>query len=185
MKTLLSVLLFFAVSVSQAAPIQPSDLTVDDNGDLDIFVLCALSGACVDDIPLVAFMTVGSNITPDQAEIDIADKIPLNFDPFTGNPLPGDEIRVARTDFGFAYEAEGITLTPDEWVQLLVFNGGQWVADVFMTQTGPDSFVLDFPTQVQLLAVDANAEVSPVPIPAPALLFGAGILGLVGVARRS
>lgn len=185
MKTLFATLLSLFATLSNAAPIQPSDLTVDDNGDLDVFVLCALSGACVDDIPLVAFMTVGSNITPDQAEIDLADKIPLNFDPFTGNPLPGDEIRVARTDFGFAYEAEGIVLTPDEWVQLLVFNGGQWVADAFMTQTGPDSFILDFPTQVQLLAVDANADISSVPIPPAAWLFGAGLLGLVSVARRS
>lgn len=168
-----------------AAPIQPSDLAVDDNGDLDVFVLCALSGSCVDNIPLVSFMTVASNITPDQAEIDAADKIPLNFDPFAANglPLPGDEIRVTRTDLGFAYEAEGITLTPDEWILLLVADGNQWVADTFMTQTGPDSFTLDFSTGVQLLAVDANTDVSQLPLPGSLMLFGAGLIGFASIAR--
>jgi len=183
MKALLLGLLLLPFSL-MAAPIQPSDLQDDDFGDVDVFVMCVLAGACVDDVPLVSFMTTVDNITPTQLEIDAANKTPFNFNPFTGEVLPGSEMTVARTDLGFVYgTTEGSVLTPDEWVQLLVFDGNQWTADIGMTQTGPDSFLLDFPTQDTLLIVDASTEATVVPIPPAIWLFGAGLLGMVGVAR--
>jgi hypothetical protein len=73
-----------------------------------------------------------------------------------------------------------LTLAGNNWFILGVNSGGTWMADTFAscnsavnacTVTFADGSVLSVDTQV-------------VPVPAAVWLFGSGLVGLVGVARR-
>ena len=65
-------------------------------------------------------------------------------------------------------------------VGLSVDGGNTWFADIGNTTTTANSVLLTFATDVSTLQVDVRV----VPVPAAVWLFGSGLLGLVGVARR-
>lgn len=168
-----------------AAPVQPSDLQDDDFGNMNVGVMACLAGFC-DDNPQIAFITTPTNSPLTQSEIDAADKIPL-FDPFADAGFIIDDVQVQRTPGGFSLGTDvSSVFTPDQWVQFVVLEGTQWLADIALQAIGENSFFLDFPdaAQTRLLVVDATTEISSVPIPSAVWLFGTGLLGLVGIARR-
>ena len=186
MRYLIFLLTLFSFSVS-AIPVQPSDLLDDDQGDIDVFDLCLLAGQnCQTDVPMMAFMTTDGSVV-NQADVNAADKI-LLFDPFNG--LPGDQINTMRLlgETVFGSDSSGVSvLTPDTFVELLVWNtaAGEWNISVDSEPVGPDSVIQTFPDGQQALLVDVvQPDIMETPLPAAAWLFGAGLLGLVGVARR-
>lgn len=65
-------------------------------------------------------------------------------------------------------------------VGLSVDGGATWYADIGNTAVTANSVVLTFATGFDTLQVDVRV----VPVPAAVWLFGSGLLGLVGVARR-
>lgn len=62
-----------------------------------------------------------------------------------------------------------------------ITDGSSWMSDnggyIYL---GANSYIVSFDSGSSVLTVDVN----PVPVPAAAWLFGSGLLGLVGVARR-
>ena len=67
---------------------------------------------------------------------------------------------------------------------ILGFNvGGNWLADSGVVSAGANSFIVSFGGD-SVLEVDVQIVPSQVPVPAAVWLFGSGLLGLVGMARR-
>ena len=67
----------------------------------------------------------------------------------------------------------------------LYFSGGAFNGlDYSATDLTFDSFNFSFVSTGQLAGTWTTATISPVPVPAAAWLFGSGLLGLVGLARR-
>ena len=59
-------------------------------------------------------------------------------------------------------------------------SGVSWVADSLVTPLGANAFTVTFGTGANVIEVDVQV----VPVPAAVWLFGSGLIGLVGVARR-
>jgi hypothetical protein len=110
----------------------------------------------------------------------------------------GGQVAIANTGSGWTATmvdkylnpiGSSINLTSDSFTLGMTWDSGvNWAADSAHTpNTSPDSYVIDFEgvskgvkTTGHTLAVDLQ----PVPVPAAAWLFGTGLIGLVGVARR-
>ena len=62
-------------------------------------------------------------------------------------------------------------------------GGTSWMADASVVGVGANAFIVTFGTGANVIEVDVQI-VPPIPVPAAVWLFGSGLLGLVGVARR-
>lgn len=62
--------------------------------------------------------------------------------------------------------------------------GGVWLADSSVTSVGANSYTVAFSNGGTVLEVDVQVVSTVVPVPAAAWLFGSGLLGLAGIARR-
>jgi hypothetical protein len=62
-------------------------------------------------------------------------------------------------------------------------GGTSWLADAAVVSLGANAYSVTFGTGANVIEVDVQI-VPPVPVPAAVWLFGSGLLGLVGVARR-
>ena len=109
---------------------------------------------------------------------------------FTGDslsiPLPEVITITAGGDSGGDYTAvnEGaatLNLTGSDWFILAISTdgGGTWSGDTGVSFRGTNSYDVHF-SDGSVLEVDVRV----VPVPAAVWLFGSGLLGLVGVARR-
>jgi len=76
-----------------------------------------------------------------------------------------------------------LTLTDTDQFVLALFDGTTWYENT-ATYVGANSYTVEFDTESgSVLTIDV--EVIPeVPVPAAAWLFGSGLIGLVGIARR-
>ncbi len=96
-----------------------------------------------------------------------------------------DEVRF--TDLGGNWQVENAataTMVLSGSFRFLLAEGDDangWAGDTGYTQTGLDSYWVEFPGGAVIQGVD----MAPVPLPAAAWLFGGGLIGLVGAARRS
>jgi hypothetical protein len=67
-------------------------------------------------------------------------------------------------------------------------SGASWIADAAVVALGANAYSVTFSTGANVIEVDVQvvSVIPPVVIPVPAALwlFGSGLLGLVGVARR-
>jgi len=78
-----------------------------------------------------------------------------------------------------------LTLTgSDQFILGLDTGGGNWLADTSVTSVGANSYTVTFANGVNVVQVDVQV-VPAVPVPAAVWLFSSGLLGLVGVIRRS
>ena len=112
---------------------------------------------------------------------------------FTGDnlsiPLPEVITVTAGGDSGGDYTAVNedtptpatLNLTGSDWFILAISTdgGANWSGDTGVTIRGTNSYDVHF-SDGSILEVDARV----VPVPAAVWLFGSGLLGLVGVARR-
>lgn len=108
----------------------------------------------------------GSNliITPIPADVGVA----------AGGINPGDF--TATNQF-----AATLNLTGNDWFRLAIStdNGASWSGDISYSPLGPSALNVTF-SDGTVLSVDIQV----VPVPAAVWLFGSGLLGLVGIARR-
>jgi len=182
MKKFLYVLLGLWMTASvMAAPIGPS--FTPTSSTVDLFDISLLQGQTADLDAL--FGLVGAGTDPNATPI-----IPLNFDS-TGLlfPIAGDQVSFTPMPVeigGFEFAGPLGTLVLPDNVFSVVYNVGQsWVFADFVEQSGPESYNLGFGDAAALIVSDANmVAVSQVPVPAAAWLFGSGLIGMVGVARR-
>jgi hypothetical protein len=79
--------------------------------------------------------------------------------------------------------ALSLTLTGSDNFILGLNDGSGWIADSAVVSLGANAYSVTFGTGANVIEVDVQV-VPAVPVPAAAWLFGSGLLGLVGVARR-
>ena len=71
----------------------------------------------------------------------------------------------------------------DQFILGLDTGGGNWITDSAVVSVGANAFQVSFDNNGTLVTVDVQI-IPPVPVPAAVWLFGSGLIGLVGVARR-
>ena len=136
--------------------------------------------------PLFALIEEGQPLGP---------RVPINFDPFSGAMVPGDQIEftavAAELGGGFAFrnadDGAGTALVlPTNLFEIVRFDGAEWVLPDTTTQSGPQAFEILWGQSAGLTVSDVG-DIGPtptaVPVPASMWLFGSGLLGMVGVAR--
>jgi len=108
--------------------------------------------------------TSGLDITP----------LPENIAIAAGGLNPGDWTATNES-------AATLNLTGSDWFRLAISTDGglSWSEDTSFSPAGTDLLNITF-TDGTVLSVDIKV----VPVPAAVWLFGSGLLGLVGVARR-
>ena len=176
MKYLLSLLLFF--SFNTQASFTPTD------GTVDLFDLSAFTVSPETD-PL--FSLIGAGMDPNDTV-----RVPISFDPWAGTIFPISGLQVEWTPVdeslggGYAFGSVGgpTIILPEAEFDIVWFDSVSWVLPTTSVQDGPASYELVFGDSAAMIISDV-ADVSSVPVPAAAWLFGSGLLGLVGVARRS
>jgi hypothetical protein len=77
-----------------------------------------------------------------------------------------------------------LTLTGSDQFILGLNIGGNWLADTSVVSIGANAYQVSFDNAGTLVQVDVRIVAPPVPVPAAVWLFGSGLLGLVGIARR-
>lgn len=82
--------------------------------------------------------------------------------------------------------AETLILTDSANFFLALWDtaNSQWLRDSVVTPHGANSYTVEFENQAGDFLVIDVAIVPPIPVPAAVWLFGSGLIGLVGVARR-
>ena len=121
------------------------------------------------------------------------------FAPFVANPtgtgniaadITGGSLTFSALDFGGLYSGLNFYLPPDGGVvnveTLTDLGGGDWgvVVRYVGTINNPASSFNGFAANWRLEGTMSTGSAPAVPIPAAVWLFGSGLLGLVGVARR-
>jgi len=112
-----------------------------------------------------------------------------------GNHLHLDNLdQMLFTDLGGNWQVEnsaGATMVLSGSSRFLLAEGGDtspWAGDISYTQIGLDTYWVAFPGGAVIQGVDmvpaASSHMSSVPLPAATWLFGSGLLGLLGIARR-
>ena len=115
-----------------------------------------------------------------------------------GFNLPSFQFAEMPTIGGFLVGGVGGVIIPDDKFNIawLSPSDNDWHLADTITQKGDDIYLLEFedvgfgPTtlsnpQAALLVSDVAPSVTAVPVPAAAWLFGSGLIGMCGVARRS
>ena len=78
--------------------------------------------------------------------------------------------------------SQSITLTGNNWFALAVDNGSGWTGDIFSSCSSLSNACTVVFNDGTVLTVDT--QVAAIPVPTALWLFGTGLLGLAGVARR-
>ena len=76
-----------------------------------------------------------------------------------------------------------LTLTGSNQFILGLNIGGNWLTDTSVVSVGANAFQVSFNNNGTFLTVDVQV-IPAVPVPAAVWLFGSGLIGLVGIARR-
>jgi hypothetical protein len=76
-----------------------------------------------------------------------------------------------------------LTLTGSDQFILGLNIGGTWLTDTSVVSQGANAYQVSFNNAGTVVQVDVRV-VSAIPVPAAVWLFGSGLLGLVGIARR-
>ena len=87
----------------------------------------------------------------------------------------------ANNDF-FATGTNGVLnlIGSSQFILGLDTGGGNWIADSSVVSVGANAFQVSFDNNGTLVTVDVQI----IPVPPAVWLFGSGLLGLVGIARR-
>lgn len=139
------------------------------DGDVN-FLLGDLLGA-----QLAIFDDADQSYTGPSLDVQISDVVG-----FAGPNGSGDHIATNTTS------GNTLTLTGSSnfILGLSLDNGISWIADSSVSAIGANAYSVSFGNGSNLIQVDVQI-VPPVPVPAAVWLFGSGLLGLVGVIRKS
>ena len=151
-------LAFLASGTANAATIfAPTD------GDVN-FIFATLGGGTLAMFDDTDQSYVGANLTISTPEI-VGFTGPIN----------------ANNDF-FATGTNGVLnlIGSDQFILGLDTGGGNWIADSSVVSVGANAFQVSFDNNGTLVTVDVQI----IPVPPAVWLFGSGLLGLVGIARR-
>jgi hypothetical protein len=66
---------------------------------------------------------------------------------------------------------------------LSIDNGASWLADSSVVSAGINAYTVSFASGNNVIQVDVQV-IPAIPVPAAVWLFGSGLLGLIGIARR-
>ena len=91
----------------------------------------------------------------------------------TGPTGSGDYLATSETP-------DTLTLTGSNQFVLALFDGASWIGDSSVTDNGANAYTVEFQMGQDVLVVDVQV----IPVPAAVWLFGSGLIGLVGIARR-
>ncbi len=108
--------------------------------------------------------------------LDVPEKV------FIGGPNGGDYTATNQSS-----ESINLTDSANFFLALWDIDNQVWLRDSNVTLQGTTAYTVAFENQSgEFLVVDVKAQpdVPQVPVPAAAWLFGSGLMGLVGVARR-
>lgn len=98
---------------------------------------------------------------------------------FSGPNGSGDHVATNTTTAGTML----LTGSSNFILGLSTDGGTSWMADSAVVALGANAYSVTFGNGANVIEVDVQI-VPPIPVPAAVWLFGSGLLGLVGVARR-
>ncbi len=167
-----AVLSLSAVSAQASTIFQPTD------GDVNVFIDFGSLAGLADGYSLAMF---DDSVTTALAMAS-ADRLDISSNQIVGITGPaGSDFIATGTD-----PVDTLTLTGSNQFVLGITDGINWFMDAGTGSFnfGANTETLYFDTEASNSVFLGDVTVSAVPVPAAVWLFGAGLMGLVGVARR-
>jgi hypothetical protein len=165
-KILYGLALVGAVSMLSVARVEAATVFAPTDGDVN-FLLGDLLGA-----QLAIFDDEDQSYLGSSLGVDIGDVVGI-----AGPNGIGDHTATNTTTNGT------LTLTGSSNFILGLNDGNGWIADSAVVSLGANAYSVTFGTGANVIEVDVQI-VPAIPVPAAVWLFGSGLIGLVGVARR-
>lgn len=122
----------------------------------------------------------------DLGDFDATKTSPLLIDNGADSGADTVDIVASGSDFTATsvVSSNSITLFDDaQFVIAVTDNGGNWYEPTSWVESSPGTNIYDV-TFVNGMVLSIDAAPTVVPLPAAAWLFGSGLLGMIGVARR-
>ena len=165
-KILYGLALVGAVSMLSVARVEAATVFAPTDGDVN-FLLGDLLGA-----ELAIFDDEDQSYLGSSLGVSIGDVVGI-----AGPNGSGDHTATNTTT------ALSLTLTGSDNFILGLNDGSGWIADSAVVSLGANAYSVTFGTGANVIEVDVQI-VPAIPVPAAVWLFGSGLIGLVGVARR-
>lgn len=155
---------------------QASTVLIPTDGDVNIFI----------DIPFLASIPSGSYLglfdASDAGAMSTADHLVIDSNQIVGITGP-----FGTGDYKATSLTGEITLTDNNHFVLGLYTGGSWYADDgigSVVDLGANSALLTYTVSSEIEGTALAVDVTAVPVPAALWLFGTGLIGLAGIARR-
>lgn len=170
---LMGVVSILVVSILTVAKVDAATIFAPTDGDVN-FLLGDLLGAQLAMFDDSDQTYLGSSLLGSSLDVQIGDVVG-----FSGPNGSGDHVATNTTTAGTML----LTGSSNFILGLSTDGGTSWMADSSVISLGANSYSVTFGTGANVIEVDVQI-VPAIPVPAAVWLFGSGLIGLVGVARR-
>lgn len=161
-----------------AFSIQASTVLIPTDGDVNFFI----------DLDPIVSIDPGYTLALFDDSVSVAGMATADKLTIMSNEIIGIAGPFGTGDYAATLSTDTIVLTGSNKFILGLFDGFTWFADTGTADLsfGANSVKLFFDTDetTQTTLIIDVVPVAPIPVPAAVWLFGAGLVGLVGVARR-